>query len=109
VLVTGGEGTQAVEDYLVPQGATFTSDVQGTTPVDEGAVKPQERKPLPVRSHAAHKHADAAAPAPAGSAAAHAGRRNASQTPQEEGNQQRYVCRKTHRGKRHDRAVGRIK
>ena len=70
VLVTGGEGTQAVEDYLVPQGATFTSDVQGTTPVDEGAVKPQERKPLPVRSHAAHKHADAAAPAPAGSAAA---------------------------------------
>jgi outer membrane protein OmpA-like peptidoglycan-associated protein len=70
VVVTGGEGTQAVEDYLVPQGATFTSDVQGTTPVDESTVKPQERKPLPVRSHAVHKHADAAAPAPAGTTAA---------------------------------------
>ena len=63
VVVTGGEGTQAAEDYLVPQGATFTSDVQGTIPVDETVVKPQERKPLPTRSHAAHNHAAAAAPA----------------------------------------------
>jgi hypothetical protein len=69
VVVTGGEGTQAVEDYLVPQGATFSSDVQGTTPVDEGAVKPQERKPLPMRSHPVHKHAGAAAPAAAAGAA----------------------------------------
>ena len=54
-VVTGNEGTQGVEEYLVPAGATFTSDVQGTRTVDENQVKPQERKPLPVRSHAAHK------------------------------------------------------
>jgi hypothetical protein len=38
-----------VEDYLVPAGATFSTDVQGTTPVDETAVKPQVRKPLAER------------------------------------------------------------
>ncbi len=32
---------QTVEDYLVPAGATFNSDVSGTTPVDETAVKPR--------------------------------------------------------------------
>jgi hypothetical protein len=46
-VVTGDEGTQGVEEYLVPSGA---STVQGTHPVDENAVKPQERKPLPMRS-----------------------------------------------------------
>jgi hypothetical protein len=56
-VVTGNEGTQGVQEYLVPQGAVFTSDVQNTTPVDENAVKPQERKPLPMRQHAAHTHA----------------------------------------------------
>jgi len=65
-VVTGNEGTQGVQEYLVPQGAVFTSDVQNTTPVDENAVKPQERKPLPMRQHAAHAHAahkaDKAAP-----------------------------------------------
>ena len=45
---------QKVDDYLVPAGANFSSDVQGTTPVDESAVTPQERKSLPARHH---KHA----------------------------------------------------
>ncbi|MGA3332607.1 MAG: hypothetical protein ABSC62_00440 [Terracidiphilus sp.] len=40
---------QTVEDYLVPAGATFSSDVTGTMPVDETAVKPQMRKPLAER------------------------------------------------------------
>ncbi len=43
---TGTADDQSVQNYLVPAGATFTNDVQGTTPVDETAVKPQERKPL---------------------------------------------------------------
>jgi hypothetical protein len=51
---TGTANSQAAEDYLVPAGATFTNDVQGTTPVDESEVKPQERKPLPAK-HAAKK------------------------------------------------------
>ena len=65
MVVTGGEGTQSVEDYLVPQGGLFNADVHGTTPVDETVVKPQERQPLPMRSHTAHKHAAAAMPAAA--------------------------------------------
>ncbi len=48
---------QKVEDYLVPAGANFNSDVQGTTAVDETAVKPQVRKPLPTRKHAHHRAA----------------------------------------------------
>ncbi len=56
VTTTATEG-QKVEDYLVPAGANFGSDVQGTTPVDETAVKPQVRKPLPQRKH--HHHAAA--------------------------------------------------
>ena len=40
---------QTVENYLVPAGATFSSDVTGTMPVDETAVKPQMRKPLAER------------------------------------------------------------
>jgi hypothetical protein len=43
---TGAGDDQSVQNYLVPTGATFANDVQGTTPVDETAVKPQERKPL---------------------------------------------------------------
>jgi hypothetical protein len=45
-VATGTTDGQTVEDYLVPAGATFTTDVQGTTPVDESAVKPQVRTPL---------------------------------------------------------------
>lgn len=52
-VVTGGTDGQTVEDYLVPAGANFASDVPGTTPVDESTVKPQERRPL----SGAHHHA----------------------------------------------------
>ena len=51
-VATGTTDGQTVEDYLVPAGATFTTDVTGTTPVDETAVKPQARKPLGERHHA---------------------------------------------------------
>jgi hypothetical protein len=54
-VATSATDGQTVEDYLVPAGANFPSDVQGTTPVDESAVQPQVRKPLPERHH--HKAA----------------------------------------------------
>ena len=54
-VATSPTDGQNVEDYLVPAGANFGSDVQGTNPVDETAVKPQVRKPLPQRHH--HKAA----------------------------------------------------
>jgi hypothetical protein len=50
VTTSATEG-QKVENYLVPADAVFSSDVQGTTPVDESAVKAQERKPLAERHH----------------------------------------------------------
>jgi hypothetical protein len=43
---TGTADDQSAQNYLVPAGATFANDVQGTTQVDETAVKPQARKPL---------------------------------------------------------------
>jgi outer membrane protein OmpA-like peptidoglycan-associated protein len=52
---TGTADGQKVENYLVPAGASFTADVQGTTPVDETVVKPQVRKPLQERTHPAKK------------------------------------------------------
>ncbi len=55
-VATGSTDGQTVEDYLVPAGATFANDVQGTTPVDESTVKPEVRKPLAER-HPAKKHA----------------------------------------------------
>jgi hypothetical protein len=48
-FVTGTADAQIVEDYLVPPGADFSSDVTGTRPVDEATVQPQPRKPLAVR------------------------------------------------------------
>lgn len=36
---TGNAGTQSVQNYLVPSGATFDNDVQGTTAVDTSTVK----------------------------------------------------------------------
>lgn len=54
-VATGTTGGQTAEDYLVPAGANFSSDVSGTTPVDESTVKPETRKALPVRHHAAKK------------------------------------------------------
>ena len=56
-VATSATDGQKVEDYLVPSGANFGSDVQGTTPVDETTVKPQTRKPLPQRHH--HRRAAA--------------------------------------------------
>lgn len=50
-VATSPTDGQTVENYLVPSGANFSSDVMGTTPVDETAVKPQERKPLGERHH----------------------------------------------------------
>ncbi len=50
-VATGTADDQKVEDYLVPAGANFSSDVQGATPVDENTVKPQTRKALPARKH----------------------------------------------------------
>jgi len=52
-VVTGPKNAQAVENYLVPNGADFNRDLPGTTPVDESVVKPLVRKPLPQRNHAA--------------------------------------------------------
>jgi outer membrane protein OmpA-like peptidoglycan-associated protein len=49
-VATGAADEQKAENYLVPSGATFSDDVTGTTPVDETVVKPQARKPLPVKA-----------------------------------------------------------
>jgi hypothetical protein len=46
IVRTGTSDSQTVEDYLVPAGATFDSDVQGTSPVDESTVKTVKRKPI---------------------------------------------------------------
>jgi hypothetical protein len=47
--MTGMGDDQAEQNYLVPAGATFANDVQGTMPVGETSVTPQERKALPQR------------------------------------------------------------
>jgi hypothetical protein len=57
---TGNSGANEVQDYLVPAGANFDTDVPGTTAVDESVVKPQARTaPPPARRR---KKAAAAAP-----------------------------------------------
>ncbi len=48
---TSTDDSQKVENYLVPSGANFGADIQGTTPVDESTVKVETRKPLPQRHH----------------------------------------------------------
>jgi len=58
-VATGSTEGATVENYLVPSGATFASDVTGTTAVDETAVKPQARKPLADRHPMRKKKADA--------------------------------------------------
>jgi outer membrane protein OmpA-like peptidoglycan-associated protein len=63
---TGSSGANEVQDYLVPAGANFDSDVPGTTAVDESMVKPQERKPLGERHHPVHHHHKKAAAATSG-------------------------------------------
>ena len=42
---------QSAQNYLVPAGADFSTDVSGTTPVDESMVKAEARKPLGERHH----------------------------------------------------------
>jgi ribosomal protein S11 len=54
---TGGTDAQEVQNYLVPSGADFATDVTGTTAVDETAVKPQTRKALSARPEPKHKKA----------------------------------------------------
>ena len=49
---TGTQGNKEVENYLVPSGANFDHDVQGTTAVDENAVKVQARTPPARRRRA---------------------------------------------------------
>ncbi len=46
---TGAEDAQEVQNYLVPAGADFATDVTGATAVDENVIKPQTRKALPER------------------------------------------------------------
>jgi hypothetical protein len=59
---TGTTDGKTVEDYLVPSGATFDTDVQGTTAVDETAVKPEARKPMGAAKPMHHKKAGKPAP-----------------------------------------------
>jgi outer membrane protein OmpA-like peptidoglycan-associated protein len=56
-VATGSTDGDTVENYLVPSGATFTADVNGTNPVDESMVKPQVRKPLGAAPEHHHKKA----------------------------------------------------
>lgn len=54
---TGTQGNKQVQNYLVPSGATFDNDVQGTTVLDESTVKAQTRKALAPKHKAHHKKA----------------------------------------------------
>ena len=45
-VATGSTLGESAENYLVPSGANFSSDVQGTTAINESAVKAQPRKAL---------------------------------------------------------------
>ncbi len=48
---TGTQGNKEVENYLVPAGATFDNDVNGTTAVDESTVKVQARTAPAKKGH----------------------------------------------------------
>jgi outer membrane protein OmpA-like peptidoglycan-associated protein len=54
---TGTDGQNEVQDYLVPAGASFDTDVSGTTAVDENTVKAQARTAPPAVHHHHHKAA----------------------------------------------------
>jgi hypothetical protein len=62
VVRTGTADSQSVENYLVPAGATFENDVQGTTPADTSAIKIVTRKTIGVVEPKVHhkKKAEAA-------------------------------------------------
>jgi outer membrane protein OmpA-like peptidoglycan-associated protein len=57
---TGTQGNKEVENYLVPAGASFDTDITGTTPVNESSVTAQARSAAPAKHH---KKAAAAPPA----------------------------------------------
>jgi hypothetical protein len=64
---TGTGDSKSVEDYLVPAGATFDSDVPGTTPVDPNGFKVVSRKPIGApEPKKMHKKKAAEAKPPAG-------------------------------------------
>jgi hypothetical protein len=48
-VMTGTGDDQSAQNYLVPAGANFAQDVQGTTAADETTVKAETRKALPER------------------------------------------------------------
>ena len=48
---TGGEAGKQSQNYLVPAGATFDNDVQGTTAVNEDSMRPQARAGHGRRAH----------------------------------------------------------
>jgi len=50
-VATGTGDDENAQNYLVPAGAHFENDVQGSAPIDEASVKPEDRKPLPERRH----------------------------------------------------------
>lgn len=54
-VVTSSDEGQQVQNYLVPAGADFSTDVSDTTPVDETMVKPEVRKPLAEAPKPHHK------------------------------------------------------
>ena len=59
-VATGAADSQTAQDYLVPSGADFATDVTGTTPVDETVVKPNA-----VKKHKSPRHAHKKPAAPA--------------------------------------------
>jgi outer membrane protein OmpA-like peptidoglycan-associated protein len=66
IVHTGTADSQSVEDYLVPAGANFDSDVPGTTAVDPSGFKAASRQPIgapePMKMHK-KKTAEAKPPA----------------------------------------------
>ncbi len=56
---SGTQGNKEVENYLVPAGATFDTDIPGTTPVDEASVAAQSRT-AHAKKHTHHRKAAAA-------------------------------------------------
>ncbi len=53
---TGTKGTNEVDNYLVPAGANFDSEISGTTAVDESSIKAQSRTAAPAGHHHHHHH-----------------------------------------------------
>ncbi len=52
---TDGETGKTVQNYLVPAGASFDTDIQGTTAVNESSVTPQSRKARGTGKHHARR------------------------------------------------------